>query len=112
MKRIILPLMIFCSSFLYGQKKDYPIQAVSFTQVNLSDNFWLPRIEMNRVNGVTVLKGKVPAYIIENNERINTIEQSFTAIPYYSWANRGKGEMILWFPTKVEAIELLANKTK
>jgi uncharacterized protein len=22
-----------------------------------------------------------------------------TAIPYYSWANRGPGEMTIWFPT-------------
>ena len=25
-------------------------------------------------------------------------EQDFTAIPYYSWANRGRGEMIVWIP--------------
>ncbi|MEJ7586639.1 MAG: beta-L-arabinofuranosidase domain-containing protein, partial [Ferruginibacter sp.] len=34
--------------FLHAQQKDYPIQSVPFTQVRLSDNFWLPRIEVNR----------------------------------------------------------------
>ena len=48
MKQIIFTLAICASSFLYGQQKDYPIQAVPFTQVKLSDNFWLPRIEINR----------------------------------------------------------------
>jgi DUF1680 family protein len=24
-------------------------------------------------------------------------EQSFKAIPYFAWANRGKGEMQVWF---------------
>jgi len=24
-------------------------------------------------------------------------EQPFKAIPYYAWANRGKGEMAVWF---------------
>ncbi|MEO7767134.1 MAG: beta-L-arabinofuranosidase domain-containing protein, partial [Ferruginibacter sp.] len=47
MKRIILMLLVCSSAFLYGQK-DYPIQGVPFTQVKLSDNFWLPRIEINR----------------------------------------------------------------
>jgi uncharacterized protein len=29
-------------------QKDYPIQPVAFTQVQLKDNFWAPRIETNR----------------------------------------------------------------
>ncbi|MEP6750480.1 MAG: hypothetical protein ABJB86_22270, partial [Bacteroidota bacterium] len=38
-----------------------------------------------------------------------TVKQSFTAIPYYSWANRGKGEMMIWFPEKIMGIDLLAK---
>jgi DUF1680 family protein len=30
-----------------AQKLDYPIQAVSFTQVKLTDSFWLPRLKTN-----------------------------------------------------------------
>ena len=30
-----------------GQQKDYPIRAVPFTKVKLTDNFWLPRIKTN-----------------------------------------------------------------
>jgi uncharacterized protein len=51
----------------------------------------------------------VPAVIINNNESISTQKQIFTAIPYYSWANRGKGEMTVWFPTQVKDIELLSK---
>ena len=61
------------------------------------------------LNGVTVLKTEVPAVLISNNESIITVKQSFTAIPYYSWANRGKGEMMLWFPEQVKNIELMAR---
>lgn len=61
------------------------------------------------LNGVTVLKAEVPAVIIENNNSISTVKQKFTAIPYYSWANRGKGEMMLWFPVQVKDIELLSK---
>jgi uncharacterized protein len=61
------------------------------------------------LNGVTVLKAEVPAVVSNNNESISTVKQSFTAIPYYSWANRGKGEMEVWFPTQVKDIELISR---
>ena len=61
------------------------------------------------LNGITVLKAEVPAVIINNNESISTQKQNFTAIPYYSWANRGKGEMTVWFPTQVKDIEILTK---
>ena len=32
----------------HGQQKDYPIQTVLFTQVKLNDQFWLPKMEINR----------------------------------------------------------------
>ncbi len=61
------------------------------------------------LNGVTVLNAEVPAVIIENGNSISTIKQKFTAIPYYSWANRGQGEMMVWFPTEIKGIELLTK---
>jgi hypothetical protein len=32
-----------------------------------------------------------------------------TAIPYYAWANRGDGEMTVWFPEQVKDIALLTR---
>lgn len=61
------------------------------------------------LNGVTVLKAEVPAVVINNESSISTIKQTFTAIPYYSWANRGAGEMMMWFPTTIKGIELLSK---
>ena len=62
----------------------------------------------NLLNGVMVLKSEVPAVVVEGNN-ISTIKKTFTAIPYYSWANRGKGEMNVWFPREVKDIELLTK---
>jgi hypothetical protein len=31
---------------------------------------------------------------------VNRREQAFTAIPYYAWANRGPGEMLVWLPNR------------
>ena len=61
------------------------------------------------LKGVTVLKAEVPAVIINNENNISTVKHNLTAIPYYSWANRGQGEMMVWFPTAIKGIELLAK---
>jgi DUF1680 family protein len=63
------------------------------------------------LNGVTVIKTEVPAVMVDaNGENITTEKKFFTAIPYYAWANRGKGEMVIWFPTKVKDVDLVANE--
>ncbi|HRI22072.1 MAG TPA: glycoside hydrolase family 127 protein, partial [Panacibacter sp.] len=62
------------------------------------------------LNGVTVLKSEVPAVIIDSNgSSISTVKQPFVAIPYYAWAHRGKGEMMIWFPAKVKDIDLFTT---
>lgn len=61
------------------------------------------------LQGVTVLQGELPAVIIENGNSISTRKQPFTAIPYYSWANRGQGEMTVWFTSTVKDITLISR---
>ncbi len=64
------------------------------------------------LEGIEVLKASVPAVVIGNDgETIRTETQNFMAIPYYAWANRGKGEMMLWFPERVKDIDLLAAES-
>jgi DUF1680 family protein len=53
-----------------------------------------PVAEPGLLNGVTVLKGQILSQT--KGEAAKKVE--LTAIPYYSWANRGKGEMTVWFP--------------
>src|SRR5437868_1663802 len=47
MKNFFLPLASLISTTLMAQIRDYPIQAVNFTKVKLTDNFWLPRLKLN-----------------------------------------------------------------
>lgn len=54
-----------------------------------------PQYEKDILNGVTVLKGEA---IRRGGLRKGTKKVVLTAIPYYSWANRGPGEMTVWFP--------------
>ena len=64
-----------------------------------------------KLNGIEEIKAEVPAIVVgDNGEGIKTVQQSFTAIPYYAWANRGKGEMMMWFPEKIKDVDLIAGK--
>jgi len=66
--------------------------------------------EPSLLNGVMVLKGQVKAVDLdERAQTITTANRTMTAIPYYSWANRGKGEMTVWFPEQVKDIELVTK---
>lgn len=63
------------------------------------------------LNGIEILKANVPVVLIEaNGEALRTEKQPFIAIPYYAWANRGKGEMTLWFPERVKDVELFSDE--
>jgi hypothetical protein len=63
------------------------------------------------LNGVEVIKGNVPAVVVSNDgSSVSTTNETFTAIPYYAWAHRGKGEMMIWFPTKVQDVDLITKE--
>ena len=62
------------------------------------------------LNGITVIKGESVAVQVKD-DNVATVKQPFVAIPYYAWANRGKGEMMIWFPEKIKDIEIIADNT-
>jgi DUF1680 family protein len=62
------------------------------------------------LNGVTVLKSEAIAINIDQkNNSVSSKTQPFIAIPYYAWAHRGKGEMMIWFPQTITAIDIIAK---
>jgi DUF1680 family protein len=62
------------------------------------------------LNGITVLKADVIAVVTDEKEnKVSTVKQPFVAIPYYAWANRGKGEMTVWFPERIKDIEIVSQ---
>jgi DUF1680 family protein len=60
------------------------------------------------LNGVYVLKADATA-LITTEDKVTTVKQPFVAIPYYAWANRGKGEMMMWFPEKIRDVDIITN---
>ena len=50
-------------------------------------------IKPELLNGVAVVKGSAVSLAYNESGVLDRKEQSFMAIPYYAWANRGPGEM-------------------
>jgi len=63
------------------------------------------------LNGVETITGK--AFKVGRNadsELVQT-EQNFKAIPYFSWANRGRGEMTVWLADSTNGVALPPKPT-
>lgn len=63
------------------------------------------------LDGVTVIKAEVEQSKRTIDHQINVSKATFEAIPYYAWANRGPGEMAVWFGTKPSASRPLPATT-
>ncbi|HET9824800.1 MAG TPA: beta-L-arabinofuranosidase domain-containing protein [Chitinophagaceae bacterium] len=56
---------------------------------------------------VIALEANVPVVTItDGGTNLKTVTQKITAIPYYTWANRGKSEMQVWLPTTITDVKL------
>ncbi|ALW84592.1 six-hairpin glycosidase [Hymenobacter sedentarius] len=65
------------------------------------------------LNGITALTATVPVVKVDAaTNTISTVRQTLTAIPYYAWANRGKGEMMVWFPQRVTDVDLVTRQAE
>ena len=63
------------------------------------------------LNGVVALQAEAPvATVSADGVNVSTVMKKVTAIPYYTWANRGKGQMQVWVPRKISDVEI--NKSK
>jgi DUF1680 family protein len=60
------------------------------------------------LNGVVVLKGNAPVVSVSSDGlTVATEYKPVTAIPYYSWANRGAGSMQVWVPRKMQDVKII-----
>ena len=63
----------------------------------LSVNF-----EANKLSGIEMITGEGIVFTPSaDGQSIKSQKQPFTAIPYYSWCNRGITQMNVWLPRRV-----------
>jgi DUF1680 family protein len=48
------------------------------------------------LNGVQVIRGRAVGLALNAQGTVERTEQAFMAIPYATWANRGRGQMAVW----------------
>ncbi|QOY86391.1 glycoside hydrolase family 127 protein [Paludibaculum fermentans] len=63
------------------------------------------------LGGVTVIRSTAQALAYDAQGRVTRKSQPFTAIPYFAWANRGKGQMTVWLPVNDAAARPLPYPT-
>ncbi len=63
------------------------------------------------LNGVETIRGKAVGLAYDARGVVQKNEQDFTAIPYYAWANRGRGQMLVWIPSQESAGKPLPHPT-
>ncbi|MEA5403779.1 beta-L-arabinofuranosidase domain-containing protein [Arcicella sp. DC2W] len=78
----------------------------------------IPNFQANLLNGIMTLEmeGSSTKRQVNSNELIQT-QQKVTAIPYFTWANRGSSEMEVWIPFEASASKpkpapTIASKSK
>jgi len=58
------------------------------------------------LNGIMAIRGEAVALSCEKDKKSAMKKrQSFMAIPYYAWANRGSDEMVVWFARDKSVVE-------
>ena len=73
-----------------------------------------PKYE-ERLNGIVSLYADAKSVQIDKNDNVQVVGKKINAIPYYAWANRGNGEMVVWLPRTVNStrpLPLLTISTK
>ena len=63
------------------------------------------------LNGVVVVKGDALSLSYNQQGTVERKPQTFTAIPYYAWANRGVGEMAVWISNDAASVRALPFPT-
>jgi DUF1680 family protein len=63
------------------------------------------------LSGVETIYGDVKSLKRTLDNKVEESAVNFTAIPYYAWANRGSGEMAVWFATQASSARPLPAPT-
>ncbi len=59
------------------------------------------------LNGVNTVNFNANLLEVDANGRsVSTVKKQMTAIPYYSWNNRGPNEMQVWLPAKIRKVQV------
>jgi DUF1680 family protein len=97
--------LVYCAEWPDNQGATSNIILDAQSQQQLKSSF-----KTDVLHGVAVLEGNATVVKVDAaSNQVTTSKQPFTAIPYYAWAHRGKGEMTVWFPERIKAVDIISK---
>ena len=92
--------IVYCVEGADNNNKAWNFILPSTTEFEISDQIILDE-------PIKALSAMVPVMTVNaDGSSIQTEKKKITAIPYYTWANRGKNEMQVWLPTTIKNIKI------
>ena len=92
--------IVYCVEGADNNNKAWNFILPSNTEFEISDQIILDE-------PIKALSAMVPVMTVSaDGSSIQTEKKKITAIPYYTWANRGKNEMQVWLPTTIKNIKI------
>jgi uncharacterized protein len=70
-----------------------------------------PEFRADLLNGVSIVRGRAVGLSFDQKGGIQKADQPFIAIPYATWANRGRGQMAVWLARTESAARPTAYPT-
>jgi len=90
----------------------YCVEWPDFEDKKVLDLLLLPtaslssKYEPELLDGIQAIYGSAKKLKCSATGEISQVNAKLTAIPYYAWANRGKGEMAVWIAEKPEVVHV------
>ncbi len=88
--------LVYCAESLEDSN---PVQKLFIEQIPGASDMISHQIDTGILKNI--ISVELPVSHINSQ---GSMDQKISLIPYYAWNNRGKGSMIVWFPTKKEQI--------
>jgi len=87
--------LVYCAEWVDNNSKARNLLVEPDVKLQLKE-------ESNLLNGINTIQGKAYATRLDDNKKLIREEQQMKLIPYYAWAHRGNGEMMVWLPYEEE----------
>ncbi len=92
--------LVYCVEGADNQGKAWNFVLPENTEYSIS-------FQPDLLGGVVTIQFQAPVVSIdETGQNVRTSPETITAIPYFTWANRGQNEMQVWLPRKVKQIRI------
>ena len=91
--------LVYCAEWV-----DYEDPYIFNLFLNENDSLLSFGFSPGKLGGMNVISGEASVLKMgEGPDKGEIYPRKFTAIPYYAWAHRGKGQMMVWIPASEDA---------